>query len=109
MTDPRRTPQRAGVKSGRRRAEDALRRPALFAYWPRLLFLLPVALVLWVPSYNRVEPALGGVPFFYWYQLALILVGSALVYIVYRLETRVTGLVPRARGAVDPGATGDVL
>jgi hypothetical protein len=109
MTDKRKTPRRAGAKPGRGRAEDARSRPGPFAYWPRLLFLLPVALVLWVPSYNRVEPALGGVPFFYWYQLVLILACAALVYIVYRLETRVTGLVPRARGAVDPGATGDVL
>ena len=30
-----------------------------------------MALVLWVPSYNRTEPALGGVPFFYWFRLRL--------------------------------------
>ncbi len=110
MTDgKRRTPRPAGATPGRGAVEDGKRPVSLLAYWPRLLFLLPAALILWVPSYNRVEPALGGVPFFYWYQLALILVGSVLVYIVYRLETRVTGIVPRAQDAVDPGATGDVL
>jgi hypothetical protein len=39
----------------------------------------------------------------------LILGGSALVLIVYLLETRVTGVTPRAGAHVDPGATGDVL
>ena len=39
--------------------------------------------MLWVPSYNRLEPALGGVPFFYWYQLAWILLGAGIVLLVY--------------------------
>ena len=52
-------------------AEGGLKR-----YWPRLLLLIPFFAVLWVPSYNRLEPALGGVPFFYWYQLAWILIGA---------------------------------
>ena len=38
--------------------------------------------MLWVPSYNRLEPALGGIPFFYWYQLAWILLGAAIVLLV---------------------------
>ncbi|MFZ2019936.1 MAG: DUF3311 domain-containing protein [Methyloceanibacter sp.] len=79
------------------------------AYWPRLLFIIPVGLVMWVPFYNRTEPSLGGVPFFYWYQLAWVLLGAALVLVVYLLETRVTGVTPRTGVHVDPGATGDVL
>ena len=55
-------------------------------YLPRLLLLIPVTVALWVPSYNRIEPALGGVPFFYWFQLAWILVGALCVLIVYSLE-----------------------
>ena len=35
--------------------------------------------MLWVPSYNRIEPELGGIPFFYWYQLGWILLGAAIV------------------------------
>ncbi len=81
----------------------------LIAYWPRLLFLIPMIAVLWVPFYNRVEPSLGGIPFFYWYQLALVLVGAAVVLTVYLLETRLTKVTPRASASVDPGATGDVL
>lgn len=105
----RKAAPRAAAKPGRAKAIQAKRAPSLLAYWPRLLFIIPVALVLWVPSYNRTEPALGGIPFFYWYQLGLILAGAALVSIVYLLETRVTGITPRAGAHVDPGATGDVL
>jgi Protein of unknown function (DUF3311) len=42
-------------------------RGALRRYWPRALFVLPVAAVLWVQLYNRIEPRLFGVPFFYWF------------------------------------------
>ena len=87
----------------------AKRAAGLIAYWPRLLFIIPVGLVMWVPFYNRTEPSLGGVPFFYWYQLAWVLIGAALVLVVYLLETRVTGITPRTGAHVDPGATGDVL
>ena len=87
----------------------AKRAAGLIAYWPRLLFIIPVVVVMWVPFYNRTEPSLGGVPFFYWYQLAWVLIGAALVLVVYLLETRVTGVTPRTGAHVDPGATGDVL
>ena len=92
------------------RPERHGRKRHLIAYWPRLLFLIPMVAVLWVPFYNRIEPSLGGVPFFYWYQLALVLVGAASCSTVYLLETRLTKVTPRANDAsVDPGATGDVL
>jgi hypothetical protein len=55
-------------------------------YLPRLLLLIPFAALVWVPSYNRLEPAFAGVPFFYWYQLAWILIGAALVFVVYLIE-----------------------
>lgn len=87
----------------------AKRAAGLIAYWPRLLFIIPVVFVMWVPFYNRTEPSLGGVPCFYWYQLAWVLLGAALVLVVYLLETRVTGVTPRTGAHVDPGATGDVL
>ena len=59
-------------------------------HWPRLLLVIPLLLVVWVPSYNRIEPTLGSIPFFYWYQLACILLGAMIVLVVYLLETRVT-------------------
>jgi Protein of unknown function (DUF3311) len=99
---------RQAAKSGQAKSQAKTPR-GLFAYWPRLLYLIPVGLILWVPFYNSTEPALAGIPFFYWYQLALVLVGAAIVLIVYLLDTRVTGVTPRAGAGVDPGATGDVL
>jgi hypothetical protein len=79
-------------------------------YWPRFLFLLPLIAVLWVPSYNRLEPTLGGIPFFYWYQLAWILIGSLIVMIVYLIETRVTRVAEKTRAGLDTkDAPGDIL
>ena len=47
------------------------------------LLALPVLAMLAVPLYDRLDPALAGVPFFYWFQLAwvpltaLLLAGAA--------------------------------
>jgi hypothetical protein len=48
-----------------------------------LLLLPPFVGMLWVPFYNRLEPSIGGVPFFYWYQFAWIGVSVVLTTIVY--------------------------
>jgi len=77
-------------------------------YWPRLLLVIPFVMALWVPSYNRIEPTLADIPFFYWYQLTWVLVGAAIVFAVYLIETRLTGVT--ARTALDQtGTPGDVL
>lgn len=55
--------------------------------WWYLLLLIQVAAALWVPFYNSVEPTLGGMPFFYWFQLVLVLIGAALTAIVYLKTT----------------------
>ena len=77
--------------------------------WARLLFLIPFIVMLWVPSYNRLEPDLAGIPFFYWYQLLWILLGAAIVAIVYMADIRTS----RARGRdgdIDTtGVPGDIL
>ncbi len=62
------------------------RRPPPRTHWARVLLLIPVVASLSVPFYNRVEPAIGGVPFFYWFQLALVLVCTLVCVIVYRSE-----------------------
>ncbi len=54
----------------------------------RLLLLLPFIAMLAVPTFNFAEPALLGLPFFYWYQLLWILICSALVGVVYIVEGR---------------------
>jgi len=89
----------------RKTAEGGLKR-----YWPRLLLLIPFFAVLLVRSYNRMEPALGGVPFFYWYQLAWILIGAVLVLGVYLIETRITHALERTRILLErTDAPGDIL
>jgi hypothetical protein len=60
--------------------------PAKPHAWARLLLLIPFVAVLWVPLYNSFDPALDGVPFFYWYQLLWIILGAAIIAVVYRLE-----------------------
>jgi hypothetical protein len=49
--------------------------------WNLLLFV-PL-LVLFTPLYNRVNPKLFGMPFFYWFQILNIFVGVALTALVY--------------------------
>jgi hypothetical protein len=51
--------------------------------WWYLLLLLQFIPTLWVPLYNSVEPTLAGVPFFYWFQLALVFASAAVTAIVY--------------------------
>jgi len=54
--------------------------------WARLLLLLPFVGTLWVSSYDRVEPMLAGVPFFYWYQLLWVALSAMIIAIVYLVE-----------------------
>jgi uncharacterized protein DUF3311 len=49
------------------------------------LILLPVALGLAVPLYQRVGPTLGGIPFFYWFQMAMAVLAALATSTVYRL------------------------
>jgi hypothetical protein len=51
--------------------------------WWYLLFVIQVAVALWPPFYNKVEPAWIGIPFFYWFQLFWVIVGAVLTAIVY--------------------------
>jgi hypothetical protein len=51
------------------------------------LLLVPVVLVLWPPLFNSVRPTLFGIPFFYWYQLAVIPIGVLCTALVYRMTT----------------------
>jgi hypothetical protein len=48
-----------------------------------LLLLIPFIALLWVPFYNFVEPALWGIPFFYWYQFLWVILTSALIIWVH--------------------------
>lgn len=83
-------------------------------YWPRCLLIIPFLLVVWVPFYNRIEPTLGDIPFFYWYQLSAILIGAAVAVTVYLLEEWITPTSERGGPASDDdidasGTPGDIL
>jgi hypothetical protein len=51
-------------------------------YW---LLLIPYIAMLWVPSFNFVNPQLWGIPFFYWYQFVWIAGTAAVIWLVYAL------------------------
>jgi hypothetical protein len=51
-----------------------------------LLLLLPFIAMLWPPFYNRVDPQLAGIPFFYWYQMLWVFITAAILWFVYRSE-----------------------
>jgi Protein of unknown function (DUF3311) len=53
-----------------------------------LLLFVPFVALLWVPFYDRAEPAIAGIPFYYWYQMLWIFLGAALLWLVYRAEER---------------------
>ncbi|MGF6410163.1 DUF3311 domain-containing protein [Paraburkholderia sp. MM5482-R1] len=56
------------------------------------LLLLPWIAMIWVPSYNRVEPQLFDFPFFYWYQLLWVLISAVITAFVYsKTRSRYTG------------------
>jgi hypothetical protein len=65
----------------RQRSPSRRRHPIL------LLLLLPLVAVLVPEFYNFADPSIGGMPFFYWYQLAWIAgvaVCTGIVYAVTR-------------------------
>jgi hypothetical protein len=64
-----------------------------------LCLLVPVVATLWVSSYTKATPALGGVPFFYWYQLLWVPVSAVFTVGAYLLINR----DEKARKAVRAG------
>jgi hypothetical protein len=58
--------------------------------WWYLLFVVQLLAIVWPPFYNKIEPTFAGIPFFYWYQLAWVIVGAVLTAIVYFATDRDT-------------------
>src|SRR4051812_25206044 len=50
-----------------------------------VLLVIPIVALLWVGSYAKEQPAVGGFPFFFWYQFAWIFVTSALTWVAYKI------------------------
>jgi uncharacterized membrane protein YhdT len=61
----------------------AARKPRKGAGWLLLLFLIPLVALMWPPFYNQSQPELVGIPFFYWFQLASIIVTVCLTLVAY--------------------------
>ncbi|MET9729959.1 DUF3311 domain-containing protein [Streptomyces sp. NPDC006458] len=53
-----------------------------------LCLVAPFVAMLWVGSYARTDPTLGGIPFFYWYQMAWVVISTALTMTAYKLWQR---------------------
>jgi uncharacterized membrane protein len=51
------------------------------------LLLLPLVVTLFPPIYNSIDPTLFDIPFFYWYQMAAIVLSVVVTMVVY-LKTR---------------------
>ncbi|MDQ8702200.1 DUF3311 domain-containing protein [Streptomyces sp. LHD-70] len=53
-----------------------------------LCLVAPFIAMLWVGSYAKTDPAFIGLPFFYWYQMAWVLISTALTVLAYWLWQR---------------------
>jgi hypothetical protein len=72
VTRPQGRPERVRARTG-------------FIFRPvNLLLLLPFVGLLIPAFYNKVTPRLGGMPFFYWYQLVWIPISVVITLVVYR-------------------------
>jgi hypothetical protein len=56
------------------------------ASWWWLILVLPFIGTLFPGMYNSMTPALGGLPFFYWYQLLWVVISSALIALVWAVS-----------------------
>jgi hypothetical protein len=50
-----------------------------------ILLVIPIVALLWVGSYDSIEPRLAGFPFFFWYQFLWVFLCSAMTFAAYRL------------------------
>jgi hypothetical protein len=50
-----------------------------------VLLTIPIVALLWVGTYDRVEPKLGGFPFFFWYQFVWVFLCSIFTWTAFKL------------------------
>jgi uncharacterized membrane protein len=60
-----------------------------FQFSPWNLLLVVPLLILVTPLFNFDKPRLFGMPFFYWFQLAFVVVGVVCVGVVYAMTRKV--------------------
>jgi len=49
------------------------------------LLVAPFVALLWPAFYSSLEPTLGGIPFFFWYQLMWVFLTAILSWVAYLL------------------------
>ncbi len=69
--------------------------------------LAPVVALVWVPWYNSRTPSLGGMPFFYWYQLLWVVITAVLMTAAHLLTRPAPPTANRAAAAEGTGAAGE--
>ncbi|WP_283138921.1 DUF3311 domain-containing protein [Rhizohabitans arisaemae] len=65
--------------------------PGLWAKVSLVTIWLPFPALLWVGGYAESDPRLLGLPAFYWYQLAWVVISSGLTWCAYLHTTRHKG------------------
>ncbi len=53
-----------------------------------ILLLIPLVALLAIPTYNHINPNIGGFTFFYWYQILWMPISAVLFYIAAILWNR---------------------
>ena len=71
--------------------------------WWALLLALPFIALLSVPLYNRIEPSIWGIPFFYWYQFLWVILTSLIILVVHALWPAERAREPGPRGTRHEG------
>ena len=71
-----------------------------------VLLLIPLIALLAIPTYNMVNPTLGGVAFFYWYQILWMPLGALLYFIAALLWEKRDMRVEKAARAASRSKSG---
>jgi Protein of unknown function (DUF3311) len=78
----------ADAHPGTHREDDVRRRALPDAGAGHWLLLVPIVAPLLTPVYNRIEPRLFGMPFFYWFQLGFALLSTVVIMVVHLTKRR---------------------
>jgi len=70
----------------------SIQTPRKLGWLQIILLAIPCIAVLIVPWFNRLEPSLFGIPFFYWWQLVWVPLSGVFIAIVYKM------VVPKGSG-----------
>lgn len=71
-----------------------------------VLLVLPFVATLVPPIYAREQPAIGGWPFFYWWQFAWVIITALILAFVYRMTTARRAATRTSAGVAAPVVDG---